>query len=97
MIVDSANRDIVHHLLMYECNPTAVFDDSNLPAGLCDDMYPRIAPCVSNIATGWAVGGDTVSLCNLISVYVEFRLNRLWSILIILDIQLVVTLKSNIT
>jgi hypothetical protein len=63
-MIDPANRDIVHHLLMYECNPTAVFDDSNLPEGLCDETYQQVAPCVSNIATGWAIGGDDVSLCS---------------------------------
>lgn len=61
-MVNDANRDIVHHLLMYECDPNTVFDDSNLPQGLCDDIYQQIAPCASNIATGWAVGGDLV--CN---------------------------------
>lgn len=45
---------------MYECNPTAVFDDNNLPDGLCDDIYQLLAECSSNIASGWAVGGDAV-------------------------------------
>ena len=61
-MIDPANVDIVHHLLMYECDPTAVFDDDNLPEGVCDDMYLTLSPCTSNIATGWAVGGDLVSL-----------------------------------
>ncbi len=61
MMIDSANLDIVHHLLMYECDATAVFDDSNLPEGICDNIYMDIAPCASNIATTWAVGGDFVS------------------------------------
>ena len=61
-MIDLANVDIVHHLLMYECDSTAVFDDDNLPEGLCDDMYLTFAPCSSNIANGWAVGGDLVSL-----------------------------------
>lgn len=69
MMIDPANRDIVHHLLMYECDPTAVFDDNNLPAGLCDEMYLQFAPCTSNIATGWAVGGDSVSLCSSFSIH----------------------------
>ena len=60
-MIDSANRDIVHHLLMYECNPTAVFDDNNLPDAICDDIYYLLQDCASNIATGWAVGGDDVS------------------------------------
>ncbi|CAF4919956.1 unnamed protein product [Rotaria sp. Silwood1] len=57
-IVDSANLDLVHHLLMYECDPTAQFDDNNLPDGSCDTISQQLAPCASNIATGWAVGGD---------------------------------------
>ncbi|CAF4866010.1 unnamed protein product, partial [Rotaria sp. Silwood1] len=57
-IVDSANLDLVHHLLMYECDPTAQFDDNNLPDDLCDSIYQQIEPCAFNIATGWAVGGD---------------------------------------
>jgi hypothetical protein len=68
-MIDPDNRDIVHHLLMYECNPTAVFDDSNLPEGVCDDMFQLFSQCNSNIATGWAVGGDTVSLCS--SVFIQ--------------------------
>lgn len=61
-LIDSANRDIVHHLLMYECDPTAVFDDSKLPEGVCDDIYSELTLCSSNIATGWAIGGDDVRL-----------------------------------
>lgn len=63
-MIDSANRDIVHHLLMYECNPTTTFDDNKLPDGLCDDIYYLLSECSSNIATGWAVGGDDVSQSN---------------------------------
>ncbi len=77
MILDSTNRDIVHHLLMYECDPTAVFDDNDLPDGLCNEMYMKIALCVTNIATGWAVGGDDVSFARLLSIPKGFRLNRL--------------------
>jgi hypothetical protein len=63
-MIDPANRDIVHHLLMYECNPTAVFDDNNLPDGVCDEVYGYLGQCTSNIAVGWAVGGDDVSFPN---------------------------------
>lgn len=49
---------------MYECNPSAAFDDNNLPEGVCDEMYEQFADCTSNIATGWAVGGDAVSFRN---------------------------------
>ncbi|UJR09497.1 hypothetical protein I4U23_013735 [Adineta vaga] len=59
-IIDPANIDLVHHLLMYECNPTAVFDDNNLPDGLCDQIYAKLIDCSANIATGWAVGGDSI-------------------------------------
>jgi hypothetical protein len=48
-------------MLNYECDPSAVFDDKNLPSGVCDDIGNYIGPCASNIATGWAVGGDYVS------------------------------------
>lgn len=45
---------------MYECDATAKFDENNLPEGLCDEIYQKLGPCASNIATGWAVGGDDV-------------------------------------
>lgn len=48
---------------MYECDPSVIFDDTNLPDGDCDSvslMYTNISSCLSNIATGWAVGGDLV-------------------------------------
>jgi hypothetical protein len=60
-MIDPVNVDILHHMLNYECDPSAVFDDSNLPHGICDELADDIAPCASNIATGWAVGGDYVS------------------------------------
>ena len=56
------NRDIVHHVQMYECTPKAVFDDANLPDGVCDQIYREIEPCATNLATTWAVGGDTVTI-----------------------------------
>jgi len=59
-LVDPANRDLVHHLLMYECDASAVFDDNNLPDGLCDDIEEKIRHCSANIASGWAVGGDEI-------------------------------------
>ncbi|CAF1072713.1 unnamed protein product [Didymodactylos carnosus] len=60
MLIEDKNRDIVHHLLMYECEPTAEFDDNNLPDGDCYDVYPLTELCIGNIATGWAVGGDSI-------------------------------------
>ena len=61
MIIDPANRDMVHHFLMFECDPTAVFDDNNLPDGVCNEIYSEVPLCTTNMATGWAVGGDDVS------------------------------------
>ncbi|CAF3360809.1 unnamed protein product [Rotaria socialis] len=57
-LIGAGNHDLVHHLLMYECDSTAVFDDNNLPDDECDKIYQKVGPCASNIATGWAVGGD---------------------------------------
>ncbi|CAF4663676.1 unnamed protein product, partial [Rotaria sp. Silwood1] len=57
-LIDPANRDIVHHQLVYECDPAAIFDDANLPEGLCDEINPQIELCTTNIASIWAVGGD---------------------------------------
>ncbi len=51
-MVDPVNIDILHHMLSYECDPTVVFDDSNLPDGMCDELAADIGPCASNIATG---------------------------------------------
>lgn len=97
IMLNSTNRDIVHHLLMYECDPTVVFPDDNLPEGLCDDLYDKIHTCTANIATAWAVGGDTVSVCISSFVDEKYCLNRLLNIQKQLDIQLEVILKSNIT
>lgn len=60
-MLDANNTDLVHHLLLYECDPTAVFDDNNLPEGSCDEVYWQMALCFMNVAGGWAVGADTVS------------------------------------
>ena len=46
---------------LYECDPTAIFDDNNLPDDLCDSIPDKIRLCSSNFATVWAVGGDVVS------------------------------------
>ncbi|CAF1097122.1 unnamed protein product [Adineta steineri] len=45
---------------MFECNPTVVFHDNNLPDGECDDIYRQIQECAGNIATGWGVGGEKI-------------------------------------
>ncbi|CAF5192478.1 unnamed protein product, partial [Rotaria magnacalcarata] len=61
-LIDPANRDLVHHLLVYECDSATIFDDANLPDGLCDDIFPKLQLCTTNIASIWAVGGDEVCL-----------------------------------
>jgi hypothetical protein len=88
---------MVHHLLMYECDPTVVYDNNNLPDGVCDHIYANIGGCMGNIATGWAVGGDYVSLRNETSIHKKFCLNRYRSFQKLLDIQLEVILKLNTT
>jgi len=82
---------------MYECNPTAVFDDNNLPEGVCDQISPKVTSCILNIATAWAVGGDEVSFQTQFSPRITPCLNRLWNFQKQLDIQLEVILKLNIT
>ncbi len=95
-MIDPANRDLVHHLVVYECDPTAVFDDSNLPDGLCNDIYIETILCATNLATTWAVGGDDVSFQRSLSIRKRPCLNRLWNFQRLLDIQLEVILKLNI-
>ncbi|CAF2937601.1 unnamed protein product [Rotaria sp. Silwood2] len=58
IIVDVANQDLVHHLLMYECDRTAQFDDNDLPDDLCDAIYQQTASCAYNGAIVWDVGGN---------------------------------------
>ncbi|CAF3206970.1 unnamed protein product [Rotaria sp. Silwood2] len=60
VLIDSANRDLVHHLVLYECDPAAVFDDTNLPDDVCDNVYAHVHMCMSNSAIVWAVGGDDI-------------------------------------
>ena len=91
-MIDPANRDIVHHLLMYECSPTAVFDDNNLPDDICDNIYNKVGICTSNIATGWAVGGDEVSFRSNFPTYEKSYLNRSLNSPQLVDIQLAVML-----
>lgn len=66
-MIDQSNIQLIHHLLVYECDPTSIFDDNNLPDGVCDDIGQKVQLCSSNIATGWAVGGDYVSKINPVS------------------------------
>lgn len=46
----------------FECDSAMTFDDKNLPSGLCDDIIHKYSNCLSNVANGWAVGGDPVSI-----------------------------------
>ncbi|CAM4834101.1 unnamed protein product [Rotaria magnacalcarata] len=54
-LIDPNNVDLVHHLVLYECDPTVKFDDNNLPEGVCDDYYREFSHCLSNTATVWAI------------------------------------------
>ncbi|CAF4482771.1 unnamed protein product, partial [Rotaria sp. Silwood2] len=58
ILVDFGNRDIVHHLLLHECTPSTIFDDNNLPSGVCDEIMSQVESCSTNFVTVWAVGGD---------------------------------------
>ncbi|CAF1025043.1 unnamed protein product [Didymodactylos carnosus] len=49
MLIDDKNRGLIHHLLIYECDPTSVFDDNNLPDGVCDTVYMYLEKCASDI------------------------------------------------
>lgn len=62
--MDSNSTDIVHHMTTYECNADAKFDDSKLPEGICDDHLNQFSTCMSNMANGWAIGGEHVNLTN---------------------------------
>jgi hypothetical protein len=65
---------------MYECDPSAQFNDTNLPDDLCDNIDSEIQYCVVNIATGWAVGGQLVRFEKFHSIlHVKFYINRSWN------------------
>ena len=59
-MIDEKNSDLVHHLLLHECNPSFHFDDNNLPDGICNELIEETEPCATIMATGWAVGGGQV-------------------------------------
>ncbi len=46
----------------FECDLSMKFDDENLPEGICNDITTAYSQCMSNVANGWAIGGDHVSL-----------------------------------
>ncbi|CAF3378361.1 unnamed protein product [Rotaria sp. Silwood2] len=60
VLIDKNNRDLVHHMLIFECDPLIVFDNNNLPDDLCDNILHQLQSCFVNSATGWAVGGNDV-------------------------------------
>ncbi|CAF3485406.1 unnamed protein product [Rotaria socialis] len=60
VLIDSANRDLIHHMVVYECDPAATFDDANLPDDACDNVYVQVPLCMSNSASVWAIGGDYI-------------------------------------
>ena len=48
--------------MFFACNPTAKFDDNNLPHGVRDEHYQELSPCFTGTSTIWAVGGEPVIL-----------------------------------
>ena len=53
-------QNLVYYLSLSECNPEAVFDDDNLPRGICDRNVTVFSQCTDNIIIGWGKGGDNV-------------------------------------
>ncbi|CAF1144593.1 unnamed protein product [Adineta ricciae] len=60
ILLDSDSREFVHHMNIYECDPSAQFDNTNLPDGVCDDIRDQISLCSSTVVTVWSVGGDEI-------------------------------------
>jgi hypothetical protein len=59
-LIDSSAENLVYHLTLNECDDEAVFDDNDLPLGICDDNVTAYGLCRFNIVIGWATGGDYV-------------------------------------
>jgi hypothetical protein len=59
-LIDSSAANLVYHLTLNECDGEAVFDDNNLPYGVCSDNATAYNLCTFNIVIGWATGGDYV-------------------------------------
>ena len=66
-MIESENQDFLHHVLLYECDASAQFNDSYLPQGLCDNIQNQIRLCKINVAIGWGVGGDYVRTIDIFS------------------------------
>ncbi|CAF4684054.1 unnamed protein product [Rotaria sp. Silwood1] len=74
ILVDKNNRDLVHHMLMFECDPSIVSDDNDLSNDLCDNLLQQLQPCFANSATGWVVGDRRDS--SGIRYYISDKLRR---------------------
>jgi hypothetical protein len=73
-LIDPNNIDMVHHLVFFACNPTAKFDDNNLPHGVRDEHYQELSACFTGTSTIWAVGGEPVRLAlSKTQFQVQFR------------------------
>lgn len=62
VLIDQTNKNLLHHLDLFECDPDDVFDDAKLPDGICDAILSKARMCSSKLATAWAVGGDPVRI-----------------------------------
>ena len=51
-------------MMVYECSPKTVFDDNNLPEGVCGEISHKTAMCMVYVAAGWATGDDYVRCVN---------------------------------
>ena len=60
----------------YECDPSAQFDNMNLPGDVCDDIRDQISLCSSTVVTVRSVGGDEVRLV-FISLKHEDHFNQI--------------------
>ncbi|CAF4017897.1 unnamed protein product [Rotaria sordida] len=62
ILIDSRNVNLLHHLDLFECPSTDVYDDAKLPDGICDDILNGTRKCSLTIATAWAIGADVTTL-----------------------------------
>ncbi|CAF4012623.1 unnamed protein product [Adineta steineri] len=61
VLIDSRNVNLVHHLDLFECGPEDIFNNTQLPDGICDDLLTKMRMCSSKLATAWAIGGDLIT------------------------------------
>ncbi|CAF1310464.1 unnamed protein product [Rotaria sordida] len=62
ILIDSRNVNLLHHLDLFECPSTDVYDDVKLPDGICDDILNGTRKCSLTIATAWAIGADVTTV-----------------------------------